>query len=687
MLSGKELLIDIIKPALSAIDNHGTQVQQLSFDNTELNAFLNNFNLPEDIINLTDAVLNNLVDNIEPVDAQSYFSGNIKFIRGLAEIAKEKKSKLNLDKNQLLNLEELKELIIRTIVKNEYNIKQVKEKSDKQISDYRRILGLIQSESIIPEEDYDVIEKIIRLETPNSIENNLDKVFTYINEFNARKLSEIYTGIKEEKEVKKEKPTISIDLIPVVPKEEPPVVIDRVVEDYNEEEQIDELEVTTLQLDETNNIDDIFSFVNLKKKKASTKLADAEHSQKLKEILSYLGFNYDIVPDELKSKLLIEDLDKVEKFAHYLKEENKVVLNKIKSNNIYSLIYILRYSSKQRIELVLSVLKNYFGIKSAGGELFKIANNATTIFSEQGCHNFVENSKIFKQYEISINNLIDKNINFLHTDNQELLSNVNMLLKYGADIPILIDKSNISISTHYSFTGFSSLIRKNLDILKMYGFDLRDFFEEKNTCYTILNSVDLASKLDQFIEVGLNEYIHTNQKNAGNTLKTLIIKRIYYAYKNKMEVWETSNIEYNRLSNNPIIKDEPKLSYQEFNQLKKYVKDGKNIINEQEINMIKSDYPIMEIIDEGNRPAIYSNSPLAILKRKTELIFDTQVISRPKAFRVFKLLMDDGFNEKKALLFALVHNSILEEREFIFIKDIVERIGVEKVDAEIFRTV
>lgn len=687
MLSGKELLIDIIKPALSAVDNHGTQVQQLTFDNTELNAFLTNFNLPEDIIYLTDTVLNNLVTNLEPVEAQSYFAGNIKFIKGLAEIAKENNSKLILDKNQLLNLEELKELLKRTIAKNEYNIKQVKEKSEKQISDYRRILGLIQTESIISEEDYDVIEKIIQIETPNNIETNLDKVFTYINEFNARKLSEIYTGIKEEKEKQEEKSSISINLTPIIPEEEPVVVIERVVEDYHEEEQIDELEVINLELEEANNIDDIFNFVNLKKRKTSTKLADAEHNQKLKEIISYLGFNYDIVPEELKPSLLMEDLEKIEKFAHYLKEENKIVLSKIKANNIYSLIYILKNSSKQRIELILSVLRNYFGIKSAGGELFKIINNATTIFSEQGCHNFVENSKIFKNYEISINNLIDKNINFLHTDNQELLSNINMLLKYGANIPILIDKANISISTHYSFFGFSSLIRKNLDILKMYGFDLKDFFEEKNTCYTLLNSVDLASKLDQFIEVGLNEYIHTNQNIAGNTLKTLIIKRIYYAYKNKMEVWETSNIEYNRLSNNPINKDEPKLTYQEFSQLKRYIKDGKNLINEEEINMIKSDYPIMELIDEGNRPAIYSNSPLAILKRKTELIFDTQIISRPKAFRVFKLLMDDGFNEKKALLFALIHNSILEEREFIFIKNLVERIGVEKIDAEIFRAV
>ncbi|MDD2238756.1 MAG: hypothetical protein PHH51_02585 [Bacilli bacterium] len=684
MLSGKELLISIIKPALSTLDNN--QIQQIAFDNAELNTFLNNFNHPEDIINLTESALNNLVNNLEPLEARNYFLGNIKFIKGLAELAKQNQTKLNLNKNQLLNLEELKELIKLTISRNEYNIQNAKEKSENQISDYRKILGIVQKEELFTENDYNIIEKIVRSETPNDVDNNLDKIYSFVNEFNARKLSEIYTGIKEKQYIK---PNITINLTPIKLIEEPEEVIvtERIIEDYNKEEAIEEIEVTPLNFEDTDPFQDIFSSINLRKKKPSTKLVDAEHTQKLKEILSYLGYNYDILEDELKLKLTSEDLTKMEEFAKYLKEENKVILSKIKTNNIYSLIFILTKSSKQRIELILSTLYNYFGIKSAGGELFKIVNNATTIFSEQGCQNFVENAKIFKQYNVLINNIIDKNINFLHIDNEELLFNIDLLINYGADISILIDKCNLSLYTHNSFNSFSSLIKKNLDVLKQYCFDLKLFFEEKNSCYTILNSVDLASKIDQFIEVGLNEFIHSNSKNSGNILKTLIIKRIYYAYKNKMPVWENINIEYKRLKDCNFGDEDSRLTFQEFNQLKKYIKDEDSIINESEINMIKSDYSIMELIDEGNRPAIYSNSPLTLIKRKLELIFDTQIISRPKAFRVFKLLMADGFNEKQALLYALVYNSILEENEFIFIKNLVERMGVEKKDDELFRAV
>ncbi len=683
MLSGKELLMSIIKPALVSFDN--TQIQQMIFDNTELNTFLTNFNLPEDIINLSDAMLNNLLNNLEPEEARSYFLGNIKFIKGLAQLSQQNKAKLNLDKNQLLNLEELKELIKITISRNEYNINNVKEKSEKQIDDYRRILGTVQKEELFTSEDYDIIETIIRTETPNDAENNLDKIYTYINEFNARKLSEIYTGIKEEPILK---PDIIINLTPIKsqePEPEPIVVTERIAEDYNEEE-IEEIDVTPIDFEEPDTNLDIFSSVNLRKKKSSATIMDAEYAPKFKEIFSYLGYNYDILPEEIKEKLINIDLINTEKFAKYLKEENMTVLSKIKSNNIYALVFLLRKSSKQRIELVLSTLYNYFGIKSAGGELFKIVNNATTIFSEQGCHNFAENAKIFKQYNININHIIDTNINFLHIDNEELLSNIKLLSKYDADIKILIEKSNLAINNHYSFTYFSSLIRKNIDILKIYGFDLKMFFAEKNSCYTILNSIDLASKIDQFIEVGLNDYIHNNDKEAGNILKTLIIKRIYYAYKNNMTVWEDINTEFRRLSSIKFVSEDLQ-TFQEFEHLKKYLKEGRDILNETEINMIKSDYPLIELIDEGNRPAIFSNSPLAILKRKTELIFDTQIISRPKVFRIFKLLMADGFEEKKALLYALVHDSILEEREFIFIKNIVERMGVEKTDDELLGTV
>ena len=47
---------------------------------------------------------------------------------------------------------------------------------------------------------YDVVENIIHNETPNDAESNLDLIYTYMNEFNARKLQNKKEDQKEIKE-------------------------------------------------------------------------------------------------------------------------------------------------------------------------------------------------------------------------------------------------------------------------------------------------------------------------------------------------------------------------------------------------------------------------------------------------------------------------------------------------------
>ncbi len=674
MIPGKQLLIEIIKPALSAVDDYGNVSKELAFINSELKTFLDNFNHPKEIENLSDDLLKKILENADDDEIKTTFEGDIMFIKGLATLSKEKSEELKLDKNQLLTLEELKELIIRTISKNEYNINQVKEKNKNQIKNYRQILSKIRNEETISSEEYDIIENIIKLETPNEIDNNLDKIFTYINEFNARKLRNIFTGIKDKKE--EEKPILE----PQTKKEEKQTlpkleekVIEREVLEYHEPEPVEEIELTTFELEESDSSLDIFNFVNVRAKtKSKTKINKTDLNE-IKEIITNLGFNYGLMNSELEEELLSVDIDKLKSFASYLKDKNNTIITKIKEDNIYALIYILTKSSRENIRIVQNTLLNNFNIKSSGGELFKIVNYATTIFGNEGSENFALNADLFIKHNVSLKTMIDKNINFLHTNNQKLTSNIKELLKYGANVGAVITNCSTSLSSPYSFND--NLMLNNIEVLKMYGFNIKEFFYEKGINLTLLNNIDLTSKIEQLLEVGLNEHIHSEPKRAGTTARALIIKRIYYAYKNNMEIWNDFKTEYKRLNN---VIDEPKLTYNEFLKLKKDINKEKTIITEEEINMIKSDYPIMEIIDEGNRPAIFSDSQSSILKRQTELIFDTQIISRPKTFRVFKYLMEEGFEEKRSLLFALVHNSILEEREFVFINNLVQNIGVDK---------
>jgi len=692
MSSGKQILTNILLSALNIKESHGINVKDLAFDNSELKIFLDNFKMSEDILNLKKPLLKKVTANIEPDSSRDEFLTEINFIIGLAEIAKKENSKLELDKEQLLKLEKLKEIISRYIQKNEFNIKYIEENGAKNNESYRRLLRLTEDDELYSADDYDVVEKIVNLITPENASSNLDKIYTFMNEANARKLKEKYTGV-----VKKKEPNINITLTRIEPKkeekveesieeevieqevieEEKPRVLERIIEDYTPDAvEIEEIEDHTIS-------ENFFEFVNLGESKKNAVLVDAENAQKLKEIFATLGFNYDDFDDDLRKELELENINRLEKQAEYLIKQ-KIVLSKVVSKNTNVIVYLLTRSTKEYIEIVTRTLENRFDIKSAGGELFRIVNYATTIFGEEGSYNFVENAKLFIEYNIDINKIIDTNINFLYSNNENLKETIDYLKKYKADIKTIVENCSFAISPPFAFQEHKNLLRKNIEVLKMYGFNLIDFFNEKDSYYTVLNTTDLASKIDQLIEVGLTEYIHGNEKFAGNTLKTLIIKRNYYAYKNGLDVWNSLKIEFNRLNK---AHPDNKMSYDEFLKVKKHIKESNELISEEEIGIIKSDYPIMGIVDESTRASIYSDTPLAILKRKTELIYGTQIISRQKVFRVFRALIDYGFEEKKALLYSLMHDSILEEQEYIFIKESVEEMGVDKVESQLLRSI
>ena len=594
MLKGKELLLEIINNALLAYQS-GSNEQQIAFNNTELKAFLSTYkNPPEDIINLSDEMLKNITEFIDPIEEQKKFSATIKYLRGIAELNKNKEEKMLFNEQQKIKLIALEELIKNVIQHNEYLIEHSKTRSEKEINKYRKILSKIQNEEIFTAKDYDVVENIIHNETPNDAESNLDLIYTYMNEFNARKLQNKKEEQKEIKEVSKNDRTVII-----------------------------------------------------------------------KEIVNSLGINYDTLNMQVKLKFLgIKDLESFSNLAKFLKEE---IVNKIDSPNITGLIYLLTNSNKNLIDEVITEFEK------SSIEFKKLLNTGTNIFSEKGLKNFKNNKEIFVKYQVSLKKLIRNNITILTTD-PDYLKNIIRLL----------EEKNINVTTIFERIPFllepkgQNLIEKNLKILDMYGFDVNTFFGE-NPIYTILGSWNLASKLDFFIEVGLNEQIHKSN-DPGLELKNLITKRIYYAYKNNYGVWtngsqylskqdESLPFEITRVSVPKILKVEN----EEYDQI---ILKNDFLITEEIIEQIKKDYPIMHLIDEAYRAAIYTEAPVGILKRKTEYVFGTQIISRLKVFKVFKILIDLNLDEKEALFFAITYNTILEPHEYDFINDAVSKIEI-----------
>lgn len=603
MFKGKELLLEIINNALLAYQS-GSSEQQIAFTNTELKAFLSTYKNPsEDIIHLSDEMLKNITEFIDPAEEQKKFSVTIKYLRGIAQLNQNKESKLEFNEQQKIKLLVLEELVKNVINRNEYLIEHLKSRSEKEINNYRLILSKIQNEKLFTAEDYDIINNIVQVEIPNNAENNLDLIFTYMNEFNARKLK----NIKENKEVKKE--------------------------------------------------------IKLEKEEGTKK----DRTQTIKEIITSLGIVYDELNMPVKLKLLgIKDLDALSNFAQYLKE--KEVINKLNSGNIHGLTYLLINSN---INIIEEIIADFDG---SSAEFKKLLNTGTAIFSEKALNNFKKNKEIFKKYQVSLNKLIRNNIEIFTINPDYLISVIRLL-----------EQNNINVITIFEKIPFlfeprnQNIVEKNLKILDMYGLDLNIIFGEENPNYALLGSMDLASKLDFFIEVGLNEQIH--QSNApGIELKNLITKRIYYAYKNNYGVWSNETqylnekdaelpFEITRVS----VPKTLKVENEEYNQI---ISKNDFIIDEEIIEHIKTNHPIMLLVDEAYRAAIYTEAPLGILKRKTEYVFGTQIISRLKVFKIFQILIDLNVEEKEALFFAITYNTILEPHEYEFIQEAVSKIEI-----------
>lgn len=633
MLKGKNLLEEIINQALLEYQS-GSDEQKLAFDNTELKAFLATFKNPfEDIKNLSDGMLNSITKHIDSEESRKKFEVIIKYIRGIAKINADKENKIAFSNEQKAKLIELEELIKKVIEKNEYLANNIKERSDKQIENYRHILVNIQNDKIFIADDYDIVEKIVREETAVTAEANLDVIFSYMNEHNSRKF----------KDLKKS---------------------------------------TNLNVEEANDI--LESVIRNENIVNETKLVEAERTQRIKELIVTLGYNYDELEISLKLKLIaVKDLDRLKKTAEILISKN--LIQDLKPGNVHGLVYLLINTTPEVINSALELLESNYNITPHSIEFKKIMNTATYLLTEEGLLIFKANPLFLKNVEIK--KIIKNNISLLTTNPKKLKNLASKLEKIGADIDDILCKCpNI----------FTAKIEKNLKILKMYGFDLESFFADESFSYSVLCSANLDAKLDQFIEVGLNDYIHENSSKEASALKSLIVKRVYYAYKNNLSVWSTySNVEKKpdktseenlkelypaELISSPL----PEITHTENQEYNNAINKSETVISDFEIEKIKSTYPVMELIDEGYRAAIYTNAPKGLLKRKTELVFGTQIISRPKVFKVFKILMDLKKSEKEALLYAITYNTLLEPHEYDFIKEAVERIGVDR-ENELFK--
>lgn len=444
--------------------------------------------------------------------------------------------------------------------------------------DVMRIKERLSRDEIFTPEDILITEKIVKCANSSNGDINWDKVITYLNGYNGGKLKKLGE---------------------------------------------DKLRGRLLERANFKNPDeDIFKHHDMMKStfKPVCKIEEHEVRQGVKEVIASIGFDFDKFDKISADKLLKCDLDGLSKRAKYLYDNRYIDI--IGSNNYLGVCEILSGASLDEFKEIVNVLKEYY--KFTEQDINSLLKRGTVIFTKDGFENFKHNMELLREYNVSNSVIVTRGILFLINDYKK---NKKLISKLPKDINVT-DFISENIGALYD----SERVLNNLESLSLYGFSLG---EDKGAS-SVLTTFDLAGVIDQFIELGINEHVHSGSKELKG-IKDLMVRRIFYAFKNGLPVWESKD-SYSLISGVPCP-------------------------TEDEIIPLINDYPILMYLEEGHRLAIYSDTTYAQIKRKTEFVFDRIVISRLKTYRVFDCLVRAGVKPEEAIAKALMFNLPLEESE------------------------
>lgn len=469
------------------------------------------------------------------------------------------------------------------------------------------------------ENDYDLLEKIIYLFEKEDADVLFEEAMDYLNRYN---ISLIRKYSKKEKKKVVYKKVGDSNLINVTPFE------NMVSFDYAPKEK---------------------TRVNKKRKVKDKSELKIEETKDMKKLFNDYGFDYENLCRNYVDKVKSLDFDETKEFLEYL-NGNSFLKDVDKNGKILGLL--LTKSNLSKFRDVNDILRNKYSLNDKSIE--QILKRYTLVYCDDEINNFTNNVQLLNLCGIKdINVVINDNIMFLLNRYNDNLNVYNKLNDMG------INANNLFKNALNVVTINNELLFKNIDVLYSYGFDLRD--EEDYKSFSVLLINDLGRTLDMFIEMGYSEFIHDKPELTLRNIKSLIIKRILFAYKNNLNIWD--NVKEDSLN---------KINY----EYEKIIKNRK-ILNDSEINLLIKEHPILSLLDSGMRITTFNESYFASIKRKTELVFNNKIVSRIKTYSVFKALIDNKVKEENALLYALTYNMDLNEYEYDMLKKVVYRGIVE----------
>lgn len=367
----------------------------------------------------------------------------------------------------------------------------------------------------------------------------------------------------------------------------------------------------------------------------------AENNQEIVDVFKEYNFDFNDFDDLTKNILLRGKIGEYQETLAKLKEHN---LLKYFQKNANILSQMVLYSNKNILDKVMEIVKNDLSLDRSDDYAVVsliVAKSMPSIFidSENGNYqNFIKNVEMFKRSGIDLINLFDFSREVFVGDNKLIENNYQIVNGYGLTVN--------------AYNAKYLLLLKNIS--SKIDYYVEAMYKD--------NSTDGISKMFDGLEM-IKLYPSKLTTVSGETLK-----RLRYSSENGLKVFGSKEKslagEITNLGGNYVDMTEEYLKSLFNNQF--------DIIERDEV----ANY--LKLINTNEYVPLNEVGLLTKLsgyKVGLRYCIGNINVSANKVIRIYNILINNGVDEKKALLFAICYNLTITETEYERIKAIVNSMG------------
>ena len=353
-------------------------------------------------------------------------------------------------------------------------------------------------------------------------------------------------------------------------------------------------------------------------------------------LLAVYGIKYDKLDEVVKAQLLKGNLDKYREILEKLKSID--VLDHL-SKNPEILVQIVLYSSSKIIDDVVNIIGNDLSVDEDDKVITTkiVFDTMPSVFmdSEGNYQNFMENVKCFKSYGIDLIHLFDFSKEIFVADNERITNNYTVVRDYDLTV------------------------------------------NDRNAKYLLLLP-NIAMKLDYYIE---SVYKDNMKGSNGETFDGTEFIKLYPGKLNVVCDETIKRLRYSSENGKKIFGSKEKSLAGEITNMKVDILNlddayRRNFFNNEFDTISRdevSDYERLIMEDQHVNLNIddYVNK-LENLRSGLRYVIEGVNVSRNKVLRNYNILINNGVDKEKALLFAVCHNLVITHDEYNTLKNYID---------------